>query len=162
MVTHTIKKMNEEDISAVQKVAKVCWHDTYEGIIPNEIQDAFLEQAYSNDMMKRRLERSHLFIAEAEGEIAGFANFSPIKHGNEAELGAIYILPQYQGIGIGTALLQEGIGYLEGVKKLYVCVEAENEKGKAFYNAKGFAALERFEEDFEGSILQMMRMVLHI
>lgn len=162
MMTYTIKKMNEDNIAEVQEVAKICWHDTYEGILPKEVRDAFLEQAYSHEMMKRRLERSHLFVAEVDGEVTGFANFSPVKYDGEAELGAIYILPQYQGIGIGTALLQEGIGYLEGVKKLYVYVEAENEKGKAFYNAQGFAALERFEENLEGHKTQMVRMVLHI
>lgn len=161
-MTYTIRYMNEDDIAAVQKVATICWHDTYEEILPKEVREAFLEQLYSHDMMKRRLERSHLFIAEVDGEAAGFANFSPVKYGNEAELGAIYILPQYQGIGIGTALLQKGIEHLEQVKKLYVCVEVENEKGKAFYRAKGFSALEKFEEDFEGYTLETMRMVLHI
>ncbi|WP_369899920.1 N-acetyltransferase family protein [Bacillus manliponensis] len=161
-MTFTIKHMNEDDIAAVQEVATICWHDTYEGILPKEGRAAFLERLYSKEMMKNRLERSHLFVAEVDGRIVGFANFSPIKHGNEAELGAIYILPEHQGIGIGTALLQKGISHLEIVKKLYVCVEVENEKGKLFYKAKGFSPLEQFEEEFEGHTLQTMRMVLHI
>ncbi|CAM4181612.1 GNAT family acetyltransferase [Bacillus manliponensis] len=161
-MTFTIKHMNEDDIAAVQEVAIICWHDTYEGILPKEVREAFLEQLYSHEMMKRRLEQSHLFVAEVEDKVVGFANFSSIKYGGEAELGAIYILPQHQGTGIGTALLQKGILYLESVKKLYVCVEAENDKGKSFYKAKGFSELERFEEDFEGHTLQTMRMVLHI
>lgn len=45
---------------------------------------------------------------------------------------------------------------------MYIHVEAENEKGKRFYEAKGFAALEQFEEDFEGHMLQTVRMVLYI
>ncbi|MEB3054635.1 GNAT family N-acetyltransferase [Bacillus pseudomycoides] len=161
-MTYVVREMNVEDITAVQEVAKIAWHDTYKGIIPQEIQDKFLKQAYSNEIMKRRLEHSYLLVAEVEDQIVGFANFSPVKHQNEAELGAIYLLPDHQGKGIGTALLQRGIAVLDGAKKIYICVEAENEKGKQFYTAKGFAALEQFEEDFEGHMVQTVRMVLHV
>ncbi|KEK25033.1 GNAT family N-acetyltransferase [Bacillus gaemokensis] len=161
-MTYIIREMKEADINDVQEVAKVAWHDTYEGIIPKTIQDKFLEQAYSGVKMKYRLENSHLFVAEIDEKIIGFANFSPVKHQNEAELGAIYLLPEHQEKGIGTALLQRGITLLEDVQKIYIYVEAENEKGKRFYEAKGFAALEQFEEDFEGHKLQTIRMVLHI
>ncbi|MDM5188337.1 GNAT family N-acetyltransferase [Bacillus sp. DX4.1] len=161
-MTYVVRKMNAEDIAAVQEVAKLVWHDTYKGIIPQDIQDKFLGQAYSDEMMKRRLEQSHLLVAELEEKIVGFANFSLVKHQNEAELGAIYILPEQQGNGIGTTLLQRGLTVLEDVKKLYVYVEAANEKGKSFYEAKGFAIVEQFEEDFEGHMMQTIRMVLHI
>lgn len=43
--------------------------------------------------MKYRLKNTHLFVAEEEGEVIGFANFSPVRLQNEAELGAIYLLP---------------------------------------------------------------------
>ncbi|WIY63068.1 GNAT family N-acetyltransferase [Bacillus arachidis] len=161
-MTYVVRDMNARDIIAVQEVAKVAWHDTYRGLIPQEIQDKFLGQAYSFEMMKRRLEHSHLFVVEVDDQVVGFANFSPIKYQNEAELGAMYLLPEHQGKGIGTALLQRGITYLEGVRKIYIHVEAANEKGKRFYEAKGFAALEQFEEDFEGHMMQTVRMVLHV
>ncbi|WP_459501122.1 N-acetyltransferase family protein [Bacillus sp. C1] len=161
-MTYVVREMDARDIAAVQKVAKMAWHDTYKGIIPEEVQATFLQQAYSDEMMKRRLEHSHLFVAEADDQIVGFANFSPIKHQNEAELGAIYLLPEHQGNGIGTALLQRGITVLDGVKKVYIHVEAANAKGKCFFEAKGFAALEEFEENFEGHNLQTIRMVLHV
>ncbi|HEK9100395.1 GNAT family N-acetyltransferase [Bacillus pfraonensis] len=160
-MTYVVRDMNAKDIAVVQNVAKVAWHDTYKGIIPQGIQDEFLERAYSNEMMKRRMEHSHIFVAEIDDQIVGFANFSPIKYQNEAELGAIYILPGHQGKGVGTALLQRGITLLEGVRKIYIHVEAANEKGKCFYEAKGFAALEQFEENFEGHKLQTIKMVLY-
>ncbi|MGG0185613.1 N-acetyltransferase family protein [Bacillus rhizoplanae] len=157
-----IREMKEEDIPSVQHVAKTSWNDTYTGIIPISVQERFLQHAYSYDMMKHRLQHSHLFVGEVDGEIVGFANFSPIKYQNETELGAIYLLPEYQDNGIGTALLRKGITILEGVKKIYINVESENKKGKAFYNAKGFAVVDAFEEDFDGYMLKTLRMVLHV
>jgi len=141
-MTYVIREMKQEDIHAVQSVAKIAWHDTYEGIIPREIQDSFLDEAYSDEKMKYRLENVRLQ--------------------NEAELGAIYLLPDQQGKGIGSALLQKGLTILKGIRKLYIHVEAANEKGKRFYEAKGFAQLEEFEEDFEGHMMQTVRMVLYI
>ncbi|MGG2015494.1 N-acetyltransferase family protein [Bacillus sp. S10(2024)] len=157
-----IREMKEEDIPSVQYVAKTSWNDTYKDIIPVAVQEKFLEHAYSYGMMKHRLQHSHLFVGEVDGNIVGFVNFSPIKYQNEAELGAIYLLAAYRGNGIGTALLRKGITILEGVKKIYINVESENKIGKAFYTAKGFAVVDAFEDDFDGHMLKTLRMVLHV
>ena len=157
-----IRKMHVEDIPQVQDVAKKSWNATYEGIIPFEIQEKFLENAYNNDRMKQRLERSFLFVAEIDSNVVGFANFSPVYDEGKAELGAIYLYPEYQGKGIGSALLQKGINELEGVEEIYINVERDNEIGKSFYDAKGFQVLKEFDDDFEGHILKSVRMVLNV
>ncbi|MER2048318.1 MAG: GNAT family N-acetyltransferase [Solibacillus sp.] len=157
-----IRKMHVEDIPQVQDVAKKSWNATYEGIIPFEIQEKFLKVAYNNDRMKQRLERSFLFVAEIDSNVVGFANFSPVNDEGKAELGAIYLYPEYQGKGIGSALLQKGINELEGVEEIYINVERDNEIGKSFYDAKGFQVLKEFDDDFEGHILKTVRMVLNV
>ncbi|MFY0741269.1 GNAT family N-acetyltransferase [Solibacillus silvestris] len=157
-----IRKMHVEDIPQVQDVAKKSWNATYEGIIPFEIQEKFLKVAYNNDRMKQRLERSFLFVAEIDSNVVGFANFSPVNDEGKAELGAIYLYPEYQGKGIGSALLQKGINELEGVVEIYINVERDNEIGKSFYDAKGFQVLKEFDDDFEGHILKTVRMVLNV
>jgi hypothetical protein len=82
-----IRKMEMEDIKQVQRVAKISWNSTYEGIIPIEIQEIFLNSSYSEEMMKRRVENSFILVSEVNGRIVGFANFSPAKEGGEVELG---------------------------------------------------------------------------
>ncbi|TYS65007.1 GNAT family N-acetyltransferase [Bacillus infantis] len=161
-MTHTIRKMEPNDTEQVQNVAKASWHSTYEGIIPREVQDQFLAAAYSSERMLQRIERSHLFVAEAEGQIVGFANFSPVNKGGKAELGAIYLFPEAQGKGIGTSLLNKGIEELAGVKEIYINVEKDNEIGRNFYLAKGFELIKEFEEEFEGHVLMTIRMVLRL
>ncbi|AMO84103.1 putative acetyltransferase [Solibacillus isronensis B3W22] len=157
-----IRTMHVEDIPQVQDVAKKSWNATYEGIIPFEIQEKFLKVAYNNDRMKQRLERSFLFVAEIDSNVVGFANFSPVYDEGKAELGAIYLYPEYQGKGIGSALLQKGINELEGVEEIYINVERDNEIGKSFYDAKGFQVLKEFDDNFEGYILKTVRMVLNV
>src|SRR5690625_1594315 len=154
--------MKKKDIPYVQHVAKVSWHATYEDIIPRHIQDNFLQHAYSNDAMKQRVKNSHLFVAESNGNMIGFANYSPVNRDGTVELGAIYLLPEFQGEGAGTALLQGGIEKLQGVKEIHLRVEKNNNVGRRFYEAKGFEAVAEFDEDFADHNLRTVRMVLKI
>ena len=158
----TIRKMQKEDISHVQNIAKTSWNDTYEGIIPVEIQEGFLEMAYNVEMMNKRLENSFLFVSEVNGNLVGFANFSSLNEAGETELSAIYLYPKYQGKGIGTALLNEGIDHLESAKRVFIDVEKENKTGLTFYQAKGFEIVSEFDDNFNGHILKTVRMVLNV
>ncbi|MGB6407861.1 MAG: GNAT family N-acetyltransferase [Planococcus donghaensis] len=157
-----IREMKEKDIPAVQNVARKSWNDTYEGIIPLHTQENFLDSAYNDEMMLKRMEVSSLFVAEKDGQILGFANFSRVKQGGEVELGAIYLLPEYQGLGLGTALLQKGIERSDSANSIFINVEKENKIGTTFYEAKGFKVVSEFDDDLEGHITKMVRMVLTI
>ncbi|MFY3790883.1 GNAT family N-acetyltransferase [Ureibacillus sp. MALMAid1270] len=157
-----IRKARYEDTKQVQHIANESWHATYEGIIPLEVQDNFLNSAYNDEQMKLRLERSILYVAEVTGEVVGFANYSFVQKGGKVELGAIYLLPEFQGKGIGSALLQQAITELEGVKEIYINVERDNKIGRNFYEAKGFEFVKEFEDELDGHILKTVRMVKKI
>jgi ribosomal protein S18 acetylase RimI-like enzyme len=161
-MNYTIRNMENKDITQVQEVAKTSWNTTYEGIIPLDIQERFLNTAYNDEMMLKRLNVSSLYVAEKEGEVVGFANFSPVKDEGVVELGAIYLLPEYQCEGIGTSLLHEGIKNLNGAKSVYISVEKENKIGTNFYRAKGFQVVSEFDDNLEGHLTKMLRMALTI
>src|SRR5699024_12786399 len=67
VVTRIIRRMNKKDMKQIQDIAKTTWHATYDGIIPRDIQDHFLEKAYSLQMMKQRLKQPYFFVAEVKG-----------------------------------------------------------------------------------------------
>jgi RimJ/RimL family protein N-acetyltransferase len=133
LIKFDIREMNSGDIKQVQQVAKRSWNYTYGGIIPLEIQKSFLKSAYNDEMMQRRLESSFIYISEVDGKIVGFANFSPVKEEGKTELLAIFLNPEFQGKGLGTALLNKGIKNLEGAKEVFINVEKENNIGTTFY-----------------------------
>jgi RimJ/RimL family protein N-acetyltransferase len=133
LIKFDIREMNSGDIKQVQQVAKRSWNYTYGGIIPLEIQKSFLKSAYNDEMMQRRLESSFIYISEVDGKIVGFANFSPVKEEGKTELLAIFLNPEFQGKGLGTALLNKGIKNLEVAKEVFINVEKENNIGTTFY-----------------------------
>ena len=62
-------------------------HMIHEGIIPREIQDSFLDEAYSDEKMKYRLENTFV-RCRRRGRSHWLCKFSPVRLQNEAELGA--------------------------------------------------------------------------
>lgn len=75
---------------------------------------------------------------------------------------AIYILPETQGKGIGSALLQQGIQMFSEIKSLIVCVERENTTGMSFYQARGFVRIAEYDDLFDGHILKTIKLSLKL
>ena len=48
-MTYVIREMKQEDIHAVQSVAKIAWHDTYEAHYSERDSRQFLDEAYSDE-----------------------------------------------------------------------------------------------------------------
>ncbi|MFB5664187.1 GNAT family N-acetyltransferase [Alteribacillus sp. HJP-4] len=156
-----IRAMKKKDIASVRNVATASWHDTYDGLIPRPVQDRFLNQAYSDRMMKLRLKRSNMIVAERNGIIIGFVNISHPNLAGESELAAIYLLPEYQRKGSGSMLLEKAINAVPSAKTITLNVESDNAKGKHFYEARGFKAVGEEEEPFDGHTLKTTRMICH-
>lgn len=155
-----IREMVESDIREVQKIAKISWNDTYEGIIPVDVQENFLQIAYSNEQLTKRMNRTHFFVAQKNEQIVGFANFLPVENG-VSELAAIYLYPNSQRSGIGTALFHKGIETLN-LEKVIIHVEKANKKAISFYKKKGFQKISEFENNFFGHPTQIMKMMLDV
>ncbi|MEF3303440.1 GNAT family N-acetyltransferase [Paenibacillus sp. GYB003] len=162
-MTVTIRLMEHGDVADVQRVARTSWHHTYGGIIPVPVRRRFLDSFYSDEAIVRRMADSLLLVAQQDDAIVGFANFFVSRRDpKEAELGAIYIVPEAQGIGIGTMLLQAGIARLRGVKHLFANVEKTNRKGRTFYEARSFRQVGETEELFYGHALRTVKMRLDL
>lgn len=161
MLDFRIRKMKKRDIQAVQSVANTSWHTTYEEIIPFHTRERFLLHAYSKKMLKRRLRKTNIFVAEADNRIVGFANYSPIMDERKVHLHAIYLYFEYQGTGIGTALLEAGMNEL-GAEEVVLNVERQNLPALKFYHAKGFEKISEFDDDFDGHTIHTIRMSLKI
>ncbi|MER2008350.1 GNAT family N-acetyltransferase [Psychrobacillus sp. BL-248-WT-3] len=145
-----IRATTLNDIPTIQQIAQVSWNDTYKDIIPENIQKLFLEKAYSPMMIAKRIEKTIFLIAEYKGEAIGFANFTYVDEDGDAELTAIYVLPEFQKMGYGRKLLEAGVNHMSIGKQLFVYVESKNERARIFYEHYGFECLEEFDEYFEG------------
>jgi len=141
----SVRPARPEDAEAVQRVARETWKDTYTGLIPDEVQEHFLAQAYDLERLRRQMKPDHpavFYVAEADGRVVGFAQLGP-GAGEEAELFRIYVLPAYQRLGLGSRLLAATIAEWRRRSRsrafqLLVRVEQGNTRGIAFYEKHGF------------------------
>ncbi len=154
-----IRKLKKKDIPRVQRIARRSWQTTYEGIIPKKIQDEFIADYYSKRMLKKRRCNNHFLVAEKEGKMVGFAEYTKILPDGSVHLHAIYLDPDYLRQGIGSALIRFAMENFDAnIMTLHVV--RQNERAIRFYEKTGFKAVDEFVEDWNGHPLHMIRMRL--
>ena len=79
------------------------------------------------------LPRQEVWVAEANGRVVGVTSLE----GDMVQ--QLYILPGYQGIGIGSALLALAKSRRPGGLRLYAF--QRNTRARAFYERRGFVAI---------------------
>ncbi|QYA48159.1 GNAT family N-acetyltransferase [Nosocomiicoccus ampullae] len=123
------------------------------------MQNNFLNSAYSDEMLKKRLEQI-VFVAEDKGKIVGFINLNETNKPNIYDLTAIYLLPAYQGKGIGTKLIKHSIQEVEVFEEVFLEVEKSNINAVNFYKKLGFKIVDEYDDEFDGHVLKTLEMSL--
>ena len=139
----TVRDARPEDVARIAEVAAASWRDTYRDIFEPAFIDEFLAANYTADALGAAIGRAetredtHFLVAERDGEVMAYANFGSGPRG--PELGRIYADPAHYGTGAGSALLDELERRLAGHVDAYVLdVHSRNERGRAFYDRRGF------------------------
>lgn len=115
------------------------WRETSEFAHPF-LSPAFLDtaQAMIRDVF---LEAAQTWITETDGRPVGFISVIG------AEIGGLFVLPDYHGRGLGRALVDRVV---TGRDRLELDVFRENRIGRAFYRRYGFGEIGRRLDDMSG------------
>jgi N-acetylglutamate synthase-like GNAT family acetyltransferase len=111
-----VRDAGVDDVRKIQRVARITWDHTYRETIPESVRREVVNRAYSADSLRHRVEANVFMVASHNGSVVGFAGFRS-RSSTEAELAAIYVLPEMQGRGSGDAssrLVSAGSRYLRG------------------------------------------------
>jgi len=143
----TIARATPEDVIGIQDVAYQGWLATYpnaeHGITVEDIEDRYKDRHAKERIAQRREQIANppegqaILIAKEGDRIVGFCLAA--KHPDRNQLYAIYVLPQYHGRGIGTAMWQEAQRHLDSSKHTIVEVAIYNAQAIQFYGGLGFA-----------------------
>lgn len=123
-------------------MASAAWRDTYRGLLRSDTIESFLNDAYSETSLQRRVANHTFLVADDGGDIVGFAD--AIGRPDHVMLAAIYVLPDRRGEGIGTALLAEVQSRFPR-QPIAADVLVGNRKGEVFYGRRGFIPREVIE-----------------
>lgn len=124
------------------------WQAAYAGIVPVDVLEGMtvdpspeeVEEWYEHYVP----DQDRVLVADLDGRVRGYAYFrwddtKEFVGPEEAGLKEIYVHPDHWGDGIGTALLERGLNLLpEDATALKLEVLAANDRGRGFYEARGF------------------------
>jgi ribosomal protein S18 acetylase RimI-like enzyme len=156
-----IRDAGVDDVREIQNVAGTTWEHTNRENIPEGARKAFVSQAYSTDSLRHRREANVFLVATHDGSVVGFADFRSLST-TEAELAAIYVLPEMQGRGIGARLLQAGISEFPLSTSVMLRVERGNTRARRFYEAHGFRHAGDHAEELGGHVVHEAEMIPHL
>jgi ribosomal protein S18 acetylase RimI-like enzyme len=139
-----IREATPADAAAVARLHRETWRTTYTGILPLDVIER-LAGRRSEDLWRARLAEARppaaTWIAEVDGEAAGFAACGAARHlleGLEAEIYALYVLQQRQRLGAGRELVRACARHFvrNGLFGFYLWVLKAN-RARLFYEALG-------------------------
>ena len=136
-----------EDREAIRTVARETWHDTYDELDPDTIDETIAEW-YGDEALETALSKAGtaFIVAETDGEIVGFTH--GVVTEDEGDVLRLSVHPDHQGEGVGTALherLREDLQDFN-MERMRAIDLASNEGGQRFYEEQGF------EQTGEGSV----------
>jgi GNAT superfamily N-acetyltransferase len=144
-VSFIIRRAESDDAASIAEVHVTSWKTTYAGIIPQKV----LSDLDQDERARRWRQiisdpegrQSVFVVAMDNGQIIGFASAEAARGGDpayEGEISAIYLLKEYQRLGIGRRLFLVAAQELavRGVRSLLVRVLAANPSYR-FYETLG-------------------------
>lgn len=142
----TIREATPNDVTDILHIAERGWYTTYDDILSQETIESAMAEWYDEDTTRKFITREDVayFVAERNGDIVGYVSGGPSREENVANLGAIYVDPDYWNEGIGTALLREFEEFCRRQDYEYIQFQIlfENAVGKSFYRKQGYEIIE--------------------
>ncbi len=151
-----IEPARVEHLAEISNLAAVIWRAHYPGIITPAQIDYMLARMYDVETMRRELENGIVwFRALVDGELRGFASVGSAEIATEFKLHKLYVHPDHQRHGLGSALLKEceSSARARGATTLLLNVNKRNEKAIAAYLKRGFTVRESIVAEIGGGFV---------
>jgi GNAT superfamily N-acetyltransferase len=158
----TYREAAVADCPAVAGVHVRSWRESFAGIVPQAFLDRMSVEQRTMAFAGRFSDPAYkMFVAEdALVGIVGFADCGGPRDevpGYDAELYAIYLLPEFQGKGVGRELFRRVVDALvgDGKRSLYL-MALEVSPYRSFYEKLGGRVIGSVEKEIEGIMFNVL------
>lgn len=117
-----ITKAGPDDLQTIHDMAQVVFRHTYREILSPEQMEYMMDWMYSLENLKKQFEEGHVYyIAHSYGKPCGYLSMQ--REGVDPEgvevfhLQKIYLLPPFQGGGMGRRLFDQAITHVRESKR---------------------------------------------
>lgn len=139
-----LRILDKKELPLVRQIADVVWPVTFREILSEEQIAFMMQMMYSPEVMEREYDEGVKFHGVFDAEMPiGYLIWGHYKPGT-AKLHKCYLLPEYQGQGIGSLMLREAISYARdaGYNHLRLNVNRHNTRAIRAYCRNGFKTIE--------------------
>jgi ribosomal protein S18 acetylase RimI-like enzyme len=97
------------------------------------------QETWSDRTTIARLETDTVFVADLEGDQAGYVALK--REGDAVRIEQLLVSPRHEHEGIGRQLVEyaEGFAISEGAVRLQIVVEPDNRRARDFYERRSFS-----------------------
>ena len=156
MIVRTVEK---KDIPEMEALLSYIWADTYASFLPDEVIQSVKGMWKDSTLLQKQIENpgTLFLVAEAENVLVGLSTVVSCEDGTLAMV-RLYVHPDHQRKGIGSALLDKSILSFPKAGKIHLEVIKKDVKAVNFYLKHGFLYIEKKKRDIEGTEVDLLVM----
>lgn len=137
-----VRRARVEDAAGIAAVHDAAWRNAYRGILPGLELERMVERRGGAWWTKAIRRQVVVLVLEVDRRIVGYATLGPSRMRTlsyKGEIYEIYLLPEYQGLGLGRRLFQTARRTLADLKFGGLAVRAlrANDAAVGFYRRLG-------------------------
>jgi len=160
-----IRRAQPSDAESLSDAYEASWQEAYCGIIPAVQLKRMIARrgaAWWHDAARRR---RNILVLDAGAKISGYATFGPARmdartdgRADAGEIQELYLVPEYQGIGLGGRLFKATCSALRRQKYKRALIRSleENDRAVRFYEERGGKRIGQIEEKIGGKMMPLL------
>jgi ribosomal protein S18 acetylase RimI-like enzyme len=167
-----VRKADMYDVEMISLIGRISFVNAFENVFDHCNLKEYVRKVYDPDMIARSFERENnvYLIAEINRRPVGFAKMKifslndEIESVSQMEVEKMYVLPEYQQSGAGTALLKKAIDFAhqQNSEYLWLNVYTGNHRAVRFYERNGFVKGSRYHRGFGSQYFEFFLMMLPV
>jgi diamine N-acetyltransferase len=145
--TLTLRAAQPHDAEQLSAFAMRCYAEAFGHSFAPEDLAAHLAQQLAPRRVTRMIEEDLVILAEVDRRLVGFvqcgAFHDPLAQPGDQELRRLYVHPEFQNRGYGSALVEAALRHpqLCSAKRIYLDVWEHNQGAQRFYRRYGFVVV---------------------
>lgn len=143
----TYRRWQLGDVEHIHRILLETWLHTYSNLIPPDDLLGYLDEHYSIDALKKLFEDPNAvgFIAEVDDGAAGYEKTFYHQEEKRLYVHQLYILPHYQGLGLGKQLMKFAAERAKtfNLDCVWLGVMVENTSALLWYQKMGYQVVEK-------------------
>ena len=155
----TVRPAHGRDAEGIEGVHDAAWREAYRGIIPGVELERMVARRGASWWRSAIRRGARINVLDHQDKIAGYASYGRNRSpwlNQDGEIYELYLLPEFQGLGLGTRLFRATRANAKsaGLRGVVVWALSGNDRALAFYASLGGRILKRSTGRFGKSLYE--------